>query len=163
MAQFKTCPSCGAEVPSSAARCKDCFHDFTAQQGRNWGPIMLLGTIAGMTLIAAVAFFIVALGPTDQLILVDEETKSVVITTQYRQGPSTERIPFSDIVKLEHVSEGGTYSIVAITTDADRKVIMQGTKEPLYLEAERYAKVMEKPLERVGETEVLKANAPPQH
>jgi len=45
VAQTKTCPSCGAEVPSSAFRCKDCFHDFNAQKGRNWGPIMLLGTV----------------------------------------------------------------------------------------------------------------------
>ena len=41
---MKTCPSCGADVPESATRCKSCFHDFAADAvptSRKVGPILL--------------------------------------------------------------------------------------------------------------------------
>lgn len=160
MAQFKSCPSCGAEVPRSAARCKDCFYDFTADKKRNYGPLLLLGSLAGMTVVASIVFALLAFMPTDQLILVDQETQSIVITTKYRSGPSTERIAFGDVVKLEHVSESGSFEIIAITTDAERKVLMTSNGAPLYTEAEKYAQMMKKPLERTGTDESLKEQTP---
>jgi hypothetical protein len=162
MADVKNCPSCGAEVPASATRCKDCFHDFTASKKTSYaGPLLVLASIAGMTFVATIVFAIVAMMPTDQRILVDEGTQSVVITTKYRTSVETERIAFSDIIKVEHVASGGEYQIVVVTDDAERKTIMSSRKEPLYSEAEKYAKVMNKPLERVGEDEKVKSEASP--
>ena len=161
MSQTKTCPSCSGQAPLSAARCKECFHEFPAQRKRNYGPLMLLGVLGVLTLGASLVFFLLALQPTDQRILVDEETKSVVITTQYRSGPSAERIPFGDIVKIEHVANGGKYEVVAITTDAERRTLMSSAKEPLYSQAEQYASVMGKPFERVGDDEALRAKHDP--
>ena len=163
MPTMKYCPTCGCEAPVSAERCKQCFHDYSATKKRGWGPIILLGVVVGMTFVAAVVFWVVSRQPTDQLILVDQETKSIVITTQYQSGPSTERIPFADVVRIEHVAEGGAFRVVALTADADRKTLMTSDDEPLYAEAERYARVMEKPYERVGSDEELRNKAAGAH
>ncbi len=112
--------------------------------------------MALMPFLAASIFLYQSSAPTDQVILVDEATRSVVITTQYRSGPQTERISFADIVKLEHVSEGSNHSVVAVTTDAERKVLASSSHEPLYRQGEQYAKLMEKPLERKGANEEIK-------
>jgi hypothetical protein len=121
---------------------------------------VLLGSFALMPFIAAGIFLYLSGAPTDQVVLVDEATQSVVITTQYRSGPQTERIAFADVVKLEHVAEGNTYKIVAVTTDAERKVIATSSSEPLYRLGDQYSKVMEKPLERTGANEEVKRLIP---
>ena len=36
----KTCPSCGADVPEAAPRCKHCFHDFTEVPQRSSSGLM---------------------------------------------------------------------------------------------------------------------------
>jgi len=36
----KTCPSCNAEVPTAAERCKHCFHDFTEAPVKRANPLL---------------------------------------------------------------------------------------------------------------------------
>ena len=89
---MKECPSCGASVPRSANLCKHCFHDFTddAVPTRSGGPIFLLGAVAAMAILGAVTFGYVASQPIEERILVDQDTRSVVWTRQYRSGIQTE-------------------------------------------------------------------------
>jgi hypothetical protein len=112
----------------------------------------VLGAFAAMAIIAAVVFFSLAGQPLEQRILVDEETRSVVFTTQYRSGPTTERLKFEDIGKLEHISNIGYQEVVAITLDGERKIIMTAEKTSLMRDAERYAAMMDKPLDKIDNT-----------
>ncbi len=157
MSSTKTCPSCQAQVPLSAFRCKACFHDFAASKG-SYGPLLVLGSVTFMTMVAAIGFFISAQQPTDQAIFVDQDTRSVVITTQYRSGPSTDRIKFDEITKLEHVAHSsGGYSIVAVTGDGRTEI--STSEHPMYAEGDRFAAMMGKPIELVG---IVGAEKPPE-
>ena len=149
----KTCPSCQAEVPSAAGRCKECFHDFTEVQTTKSGPMVLLAALAAMAVIGGGAAYMIAQKPLDQRILVDEETQSVVWTTTYRSGPETIRVKWADILKLEHVtSSAGTHEIVAVSLGGDRHVIESSDEGSLRGNAEHYAKMMDKPLDLVDNT-----------
>lgn len=149
----KTCPSCDAEVPAAAGRCKECFHDFNEIQAKSGGPLVLLGALAAMLSIGAIAFYFIASKPLDQRILVDGETQSVVWTTTYRNGVETTRLEWKDVIKLEHVtSSAGTHQIVAVTTDGDRRTIEVSDEGSLRGTAEHYAKLMDKPLDLVDNT-----------
>lgn len=145
----RNCPSCGAEAPLSANRCKQCFHDFATRR-MSWGPVLILGVLAFMSFVAAFAFVIASMGALDERVLVSAETKSIVIATKYPSGIVPRRIPFTDVMKLEHTPATEGFQIVALTTDGSRTVIQSG-KEALHAEAERYAGMMGKPYERVGE------------
>jgi hypothetical protein len=151
----KECPSCGAEVPTSASRCKECFHDFTevpARRGLLAGPLILLASFAMMAVVGALTLFIIASRPVEERILVDEDTRSVVWTRKYRTGVETDRLMWDQILKLEYVIKAsGGFEIVAIEVDGSRHVIHEDLR-PLKSEATHYAKVMEKPLEEVDNT-----------
>ena len=149
----KTCPDCGTDVPVSATRCKECFHDFNEQRAPRTGPIILLAALAAMSILGALTFWIVSMRPLEQRILVDESTEAVIFTTHYRSGPVTERLSWDDIAALEHVTAGGgTHAIVAITLSGDRVIIQESPNRPLRSDAEHYAKVMEKPVRFVDNT-----------
>jgi hypothetical protein len=150
----KDCPSCGLTVPKSASRCKECWHDFdTPETTGSWaGPIALLVSFAAMAFVGALVLGFIVMQPTEERILVDQDTRSVVWTTQYRTGIETQRLLWDDILKLEYVTQRtGTYAIKALTTKGDRMVIQEGPS-PLRSEASQYAKLMEKELVVVDET-----------
>jgi hypothetical protein len=150
----KDCPSCGEEVPKVAYRCKHCFHDFDAPaKSTSWaGPIALLVSFAAMAVVGAVTLFVIVSRPIEERILVDQDTKSVIWTTQYRTGITTDRLMWSDIISLEYaLRNNGTYAVRAITTDGDRRVIHEGTS-PLTSQANQYAELMGKDLAVVDET-----------
>lgn len=143
------CPQCGTEAPASAQRCKQCFHEYTGRS-LSFGPVVVLGVVAMMTFVAAVAFFVAGMGPVDERVLVSAETKSIVIATKFSGGPETQRIPFGNVAKLEHVPVSEGYEVVAVTSSGERRTIHSG-REPLYMEAERYSAMIGKPYERIGE------------
>ncbi len=152
----KDCPSCGAVVPAAATRCKECFHDFTeddlTQRSSSSGMLLILGTIAAMVLVGAATLWFITSNPLEERILVDEETQSVVWTRQYRTGPQTDRLRFSEIMKLEYVLKAnGDFEVAALTSTGDRKIIQSGSR-PLRTEANQYAKMMDKPLEEIDNT-----------
>jgi len=152
----KECPSCGTEVPRSAFRCKHCFHDFDEDTGRSsmvWaGPIALLVSFAAMAVVGAVTLAVIVSRPLEERILVDQDTRSVVWTTQYRTGITTDRLMWSDIIRLEYVTRrNGTFAVRAITADGDQRVIHEGPS-PLTSEANQYAELMDKELAVIDET-----------
>jgi hypothetical protein len=149
---MKTCPSCGTDVPSAAARCKECFHDFTAVKKRSAAPVLFLGLLATMAIIGALTLGIIVSWPTDQKILVEEESHSIVFIRKYRTGERTERIPFSEIAALEHVIEqNGEYKSVALRMDGSR-IMLSKSKKSLKGDTERNARVMDKPWTEVDNT-----------
>ena len=149
----KTCPECGAEVPVSALRCKECFHDFQQEPSRSTGPLLILASFAAMSVVGALVFWGISMRPIEHRVLVDEATQAVIFTTQYRTGPVTDRLDWSEIVMLQHVVTGtGAQEIIAITIDGDRKVIQHSENKPLRPEADRYARVMNKPVTYIDST-----------
>ncbi len=150
----KECPSCGVDVPASASRCKECFHDFTEEPPRrSWaGPLMLLASLAGMAVVGALTLLFIVSAPVEERILVDEDTQSVVWTRKFRTGVETDRLKFADIVKLEYViKSSGGFEVAALTVDGGRRVI-QEDRRPLRSEAAQYSELMQKPLEEVDKT-----------
>ncbi|MCB9677862.1 MAG: hypothetical protein H6737_22365 [Alphaproteobacteria bacterium] len=151
---MKDCPSCGAEVPASAKRCKECFHDFdTPATTASWaGPIALLVSLAGMVAVALITLLWIVMQPQDQHTLVDQDSQSIVWTRTYVTGTTTDRVQFSDVSKIEYVmhSSGG-YEIVAVTSGGDRKQI-QISESPIQGEANKYAELMKKDLTIVDNT-----------
>jgi hypothetical protein len=144
----KTCPSCGADVPVAATRCKECFHDFASEapKSMNWlGPLFALGVVALMAVIASVVAAFVFVQPLEQHVLVDDETRSIVWTTKYRTGITTDRMMFDQVASLELASEGGEFVITAVSTTGDRKEVTR-SESPLDSQARAYSKIMEKPL-----------------
>lgn len=151
----KTCPSCGTEIPVVAARCKACFYDFEAEANAKSSPLVgVLAGLAGMALMVAGTFWYISSKPTDQRILVDEATRTVQWVSQYQDGSlKTDRISFDDIEKLEYeITSAGDFAIIAITHKGERKTVMFDADKPLHSTAEKYAEVMEKPLEIVDNT-----------
>ena len=156
----KTCPSCGADVPQAATRCKECFHDFSAegQKSFNWiGPLFVLGIVAVMTLLLGGVLAFVFVQPLEEHVLVDDETDSIIWTTKYRTGVTTDRLPFDQVASIEHAGHGATFTVTAVTTTGDRKVVTEST-QPLDAEARGWAKLMGKPLVEPDPRETLLKN-----
>jgi len=155
MAATKTCPSCDADVPVAARRCKTCFHDFDEAPARSGGgPLLLLGALALILALSASTFWYISSLPTDVHILVDEPSRSVQWVRRYQDGHiETERLSFDDVTKLEYViTDGGDFQVVAITQEGGRRIISENANTPLRTEAERYAGMMERPLDIVDNT-----------
>jgi hypothetical protein len=150
---MKDCPACGASVPKSANRCKDCFHDFDEDVGkRKDGPIFLLGAFAIMAIIGAGVLWYVAGNPVEERILVDEQTRSIIWTRVYNGNRlETERLMWTDVAKLEYVVLSAGYEINAVAMAGERHII-QESPTSLKSEADRYSQMMEKPLDIVDNT-----------
>lgn len=149
----KTCPSCGADVPRVAKRCRECFHDLrdkssgSASGGSSAmnGLLILVGALGIMSVLAAVALGTIVSFPLDAKIQVNKESQYVIITRQYVSGIKSERVAFSDIVAVKHViASAGVFKIVAIQSSGSELVIAQADRS-LKGDAEKYAEVMDKP------------------
>ena len=151
---MKSCPSCGAEVPAAAARCKECFHDFLEEAPPKQNPLLtMLGGLAVMAIVGALTFNYISSQPVEQKILVDQETQSIIFTTQYRTGVETDRLNWSDIGKLEHLTNTrGDFEIVAVGLTGERTTIQTDPDQTLLQTATIYSKMMEKPLEVIDNT-----------
>lgn len=148
----RTCPSCGEEVPSAASRCKHCFHDFSeASPNKKGGPTIFLGFVALMALVGLSVFWWIYKFRTTENVVVDAETSSIVITHKSAERTTTERVPFSDVQKIEHVMGGkhSMFEIVAVTTSGERYIIQASDDKPLSGAAEHIAAVIHKPMVEV--------------
>lgn len=153
MAAMKECPSCGAEVPAAANRCKECFHDFTETKKRSFGLIGLLAGFTAMALVGAGTFWYIANTPVNESILVSEETHTIDFVKQYRSGAKTESLAWDEIGKLEHIIKAnGDFEIIAVKKNGDRVRIMESRDQPIISKAEYYSKLMNKPLEEIDNT-----------
>lgn len=151
----KVCPSCGAEVPKVAKRCKDCFHDFVDKPGggMGWaGPIALLVALAGMVVVANITLLWIVSRPQDQHIQIDQDSRSIVWTHTYVTGTTSDRMLFDEILKLEYVMHAsGGYEIAAVDKQGDRKVVV-ASESPLGSEAQTYSRVIGKELITIDNT-----------
>ncbi len=153
MAAMKECPSCGAEVPAAANRCKECFHDFTETKKRSFGLIGVLAGFTAMAILGAGTFWYVANTPINTSILVSEETHTIDFIKQYRSGAETESVAWDEIGKLEHIIRAnGDFEIVAVKKSGERVLVEKSLDRPLISKAEYYSKLMEKPLEEIDNT-----------
>ncbi len=157
----KDCPSCGATVPAAAARCKECFHDFHEDEDpKSSSPMALVVALAVMAVIGALAFWNFSKVPTDRRILVDESSQTVQWISQYKDGSiETEQVAFAQIAKLTlHISSRGQQSIIAVGLDGEEHMIQEDNGGSLTTTAERYAELMNKPLEVIDDTTLRPAN-----
>lgn len=154
MAATKECPSCGEEVPASAKRCKTCFHDFDEPpRSSGWaGPMALLVSAAAMVVVALLTLGWIVTRPQEQRVLVDEGSQSIIWTATYVTGPTTDRLDFVDVSRVEYVAyASGGYEIAAVTNAGDRRII-QESSSPINGEAKKYAEIMERPLQEIDHT-----------
>lgn len=149
---FKTCPNCGEEVPDVAPRCKSCFHDFTEQRGGRRGLVILAGFVSAMAVVGLSVMAWIFYFSSAEHIVVDAETQSIVITrTSAASEPTTERIPFSRVERIEHVVGGthSTFEIAAVTTKGERYVIDTSDETPMLGDAHHLSAVIGKPVVEV--------------
>lgn len=129
----KTCPECNAEVPEVAQRCKHCFHDFSedppTQKG---GLLVLLGFIAAMAIVGSGTFAYLFHYNASQDVIVDSETRDIVITRTSASGIETERIAFDSVAKIQHVTGGdeAMIEVVVVTKEGNRYVIKESDDTP---------------------------------
>ena len=153
MAATKECPSCGTEVPESANRCKVCFHDFTEIPPPKSSPLILLAAIALVVVMAVGALAYVMTLPVSSTIHLDPESESIIFVTKYRYGEETETLAWSRVGKLEHVvTRAGEFELLAVDLDGRRWVIESSNAGPIRGNAERYAEMLDKPLDFVDNT-----------
>lgn len=147
----KTCPSCGADVPAVATRCKNCFHDFTEEPVKKSNPLLGLLTLVLVLLVIGGASLGYIFYRTAERAVVDEETQSIVFTRKSAMKTETERVAFASVVRVEHVigGENAMFEVVAVTQDGKRYIIEQSRENPLRGKAEHIAAVLEKPYEEV--------------
>lgn len=151
----KFCPSCNAEVPAAAQRCKHCFHDFEAEgveARKRSGMVGLLIFVLVLLLIGIGTAAWLAGTQRSERVVVDAETKSVVFTKTTAAGTQTERVSWEHIERLEHLIGGGDamYQIVAVMDDGKMRVLKQSEEEDLSGEAKHMAKVVGKPFSEVN-------------
>ncbi len=146
----KSCPSCMAEVPVEAFRCKHCFHDFNTVQRRKAGPIVLLGFVAVMLALGGGVLAYVFEVRAQETSIVDKETQSIVITRKTATDMQTERITFAEVKQIEYITGGSNamFEIAAVTNDGRRYTINYSDKQ-LKGNAERIANLMKKELVEV--------------
>jgi hypothetical protein len=145
----KTCPSCNEDVPVAAPRCKHCFHDFTeAPQKKGRGLVGFLGMLAAMAVLAAGTFWFVNERAGQEMIVIDEETSSIVFTTKYSDRTETDRVNFDEVTSVELVMGGSeaTWEVAILTLDGERHVVNLSDDKSLHGYAEHIAAVMDKPL-----------------
>jgi hypothetical protein len=147
----KSCPSCGAEVPVEAHRCKHCFHDFNEVAQKKAGPMVLLFFLAAMLVIGGGVLAWVFQSRAAEFIVVDEETRSIVITRKSATETDTTRVSFDKVEKVEHVmgGEDSMFEVVAVTLDGGRYVIQSSDEKPLVGHAQHVAQVIDKPFVEV--------------
>jgi len=153
--QTKTCPSCGAEVPSAAARCKHCFYDFAAEGAQSKSSNALIGLLSFILVLLLIglgtSYYLLGYQKAEKVI-VDQETKSVVYTRTSSEGTETERVPFALIQKVEHVIGGdkAMYKVVAMGSNGKEYLLKMSTSDSLAGDAAHMAAVMGKPYEEVN-------------
>ncbi len=148
----KECPSCGAEVPVEAHRCKHCFHDFAEQPKTKSGPVVFLGFVAAMMVVGAGITYYNYSSQRSDRVVVDQETRTFVVATSSTTGMDSQRVSFDKVTKLEHVMGGeeAQFEVVAVTSDGGRYILQRSEERPLTIQAQHFSAVIGKPLVEVS-------------
>ncbi len=147
MARMMECPHCGEDILESATKCKHCFSDLTTDKAKA-SHASIIGIV--LFLVALVVIGIVGIRyiygkPSLASVTIDEGTHSIVmIWSHYSKEPTTRRIPFEDISKVEYLTGstviGGNFWTVSVYTQEGEKIdLNHSTKEPLKGYAETVA------------------------
>ena len=127
----KDCPSCLADVPCAALRCKHCFHDFSVQTSKNPGPMVMLWALAIMSVLGAVVMAVVVKNSITARYVVDSTTQTIhSLTTTLTGGTESSSIPFDEIVSIEYIEGGDSkyYEVIA-TTKSDERLLIEASEE----------------------------------
>lgn len=146
----KTCPSCGADVPTVAKRCRECFHDFRAKkEGIPWlnALLILAGVLGLMAVLGAATLGSITSFPLDQKIQVHQETNYIITTTQYVSGVRTDRVPFNQIKSIEHVIVGNGNFEIRAHKQGGGYLLLARSKKSRKNDAQTFADVMGKPFD----------------
>ena len=130
----KDCPSCLADVPSAALRCKHCFHDFGVRTEQSPGPMIVLWALAAMSLLGALVMTFIVENSITVRYAVDWTTESIhALTTTTTGGTESSSIPFNEIVSIESIEGGDSryYEVVAVTEDDSRLLLKASDDQPL--------------------------------
>ena len=122
----KECPSCMADVPSAALRCKHCFHDFTVQVSRRPGPMIMLWSLAIMSLLGAgIMAYIVHTSMSVRYVIEPTQQEIQVTRTTLTGGTETSKIPFDEVTEVEYIEGGESayYEVIAMTKDDERLLL----------------------------------------
>lgn len=147
--EYKNCPSCGEEVPAQAPRCKHCFHDFSVSDKKSSGGLVgLLAMFAVMAAIGAGVFWYAGERQAQEYIVIDEETHSIVFTTQYADRKETDRLNFDQVTQVELVKGGsaGTWEVAVQVVDGSRRTIKVSNDTDLSSYALKVSSLVGKPL-----------------
>lgn len=151
----KTCPSCGADVPVVASRCKHCFFDFTAdtaESKKSNAIVGLLGFIFVLLLIGAGTAYSLAGSQKAEKVIIDQETKSIIYTRTSATGTETERVNFDQIEKVKHIigGEDAMYEVIAVGRDGKDYRLKLSPDQNLNGDGAHLAKIMNKPFEEIS-------------
>ena len=151
----KSCPSCGADVPVVASRCKHCFFDFTAdaaESKKSNAIVSLLGFIFVLLLIGAGTAYSLAGSQKAEKVVIDQETRSIIYTRTSASGTETERVNFDQIEKVKHIigGEDAMYEVIAVGTNGKDYLLKLSPDENLNGDGAHLAKVMGKPFEEIS-------------
>ena len=151
----KTCPSCGADVPIVASRCKHCFFDFTAdaaESKKSNAIVGLLGFIFVLLLIGAGTAGMLADSQRAEKVIIDQETKSIVYTRTSATGTETERVNFDQVQKVKHVVGGkdALYEVIAVGNNGKEYRLKLSPDQNLSSDGSHIAKIMGKPFEEIS-------------
>lgn len=153
----KACPNCGTLVPVVAYRCKECFHDFTeAPRSRSMrGVLMVLATLAAMSVGGVVVTTWQMEQPTSIKTLVNGDNRTVQVIREFRSGKvQTDQMTFDQVEKIEYsAGKNGAFRITAVKTDGQRLDLEVSESTPLAGKAESHAKQIGKPLSVVNKPE----------
>ncbi len=157
----KTCPHCGAGIPSFAVKCKHCFGDLVHRpepaKRAPWGWMLLTLVMAGICAATLASVF-----NTKALaqVTVDEGSQSIfMVWTSYRGDPTTRRIAFSDIAKIEYITDANMFSgkvweVYVVTAQGERILINTSEQEDLQSYAEGVVMRTKKPLIPINRVDI---------
>ena len=144
----KVCPNCGAEVPSVANLCKQCFHDFNMVVPKKKSPWFTLRVLAASTaIVAAMAFSYIHSQSRTFKISVNKETQQIVFVTKYADHTESDTVAFKEVSAVEYVlnARPRPFEVAILTTRGDRHVYEQGD-EPLDVQARQLGEFLDKPV-----------------
>ena len=144
--ETKTCPSCSEDVPTAAARCKHCFHDFSAAPPKRPNPLLpLLLLIAACGIVGGGVYWWVSERATECKVDVDGEREAITWVCVYKNGPRADLVlPFSDIGKVSYAAggQGEDTFVVSVCEKSGDCHVVENSRKPLDGTAARIARLV---------------------
>lgn len=107
-----------------------------------------MAVFALMAVIGAGVFWYAGARQAQEYIVIDEETKSIIFTTQYADRKETDRLKFEEVREVELVKGGsaGTWEVAVHTLDGKRRTVRVSNDTDLSSYALKVSSLVGKPL-----------------